>query len=275
MKINFSKMQGLGNDFMVVNNLQLGWQPTAEQICSLADRHFGVGFDQLLLIETPGAGSEADFAYRIFNADGAEVEQCGNGLRCFARYVYDHRLTNKNTLTVETRSGQYQPSLLADGNVKVDMGRPQFAPAQIPFTAPQQQLDYQLELDQRSVKVAVLSMGNPHAVTQVDDLQTAPVEQLGAQISNHPLFPNGVNAGFMQIIDRNHIQLRVYERGAGETLACGSGACAAVVAANRWGLVDTEVEVQLRGGALAILWHGDEVKMAGPAVEVFQGVIDL
>jgi len=277
VNLKFTKMHGLGNDFMVINNLDQQWLPDPTQIRAWSDRHFGIGFDQLLLVEAASAQGQsagADFSYRIFNADGQEVEQCGNGLRCFARFVHDQRLTSKTALCVETMAGIYYPELADQGQVVVDMGEPNFDPATIPFTATEQALDYTLALDSTEITIAALSLGNPHAVTLVDDIDHAPVTQQGPLIARHQQFPQGVNAGFMQIVDRQNIKLRVFERGVGETLACGSGACAAAVAAIRWGLTENQVTVHLSGGQLQIQWHSERVRMTGPASHVYHGTID-
>jgi diaminopimelate epimerase len=242
----------------------------------MADRHFGIGFDQLLLVEKP-VQSEADFRYRIFNADGGEVEQCGNGARCFVRFVLDQGLTSKREITVETRSGLITPRLETDGRVTVNMGPPRFAPAAIPFIAERQALTYMLEVGGTSVEISALSMGNPHAVQIVENVDLAPVGVQGPRIESHPRFPDRVNAGFMQIINRGRVRLRVYERGAGETLSCGTGACAAAVMGIMRGLLDSPVEVETRGGALTIAWSGndDPVMMTGPAARVFDGEIEI
>lgn len=276
MPVPFSKMHGAGNDFVVFDGVSLPIQLTPQKIRRLADRHFGIGCDQVLLVEKPTV-SGADFRYRIFNADGGEVEQCGNGARCFVRFVRDRRLTDKDAIAVETLAGLIYPRLETDGNVSVNMGVPRFAPADVPFEASSRENVYDLEVNGRSVSVSVLSMGNPHAVQLVPDVDAAPVNTQGPQIERHPRFPRRVNAGFMQIVDRQHIRLRVYERGAGETLACGSGACAAVVAGRQRGLLDDKVEVKLTGGTLRVFWTGDgePVWMTGPAITVFEGTIDL
>ncbi|MCK9283901.1 MAG: diaminopimelate epimerase [Rhodocyclaceae bacterium] len=276
MKIKFTKMQGLGNDFVVLDAVRQDFVPTPAQVRYLADRHFGVGCDQLLVVERP-TQSGVDFRYRIFNADGGEVEQCGNGARCFARFVVDSGLTAKREIRVETRGGIIAPRLEDDGEVTVDMGVPRFAPAQIPFVAAAETVVHALEVNGRQVDVSVVSMGNPHAVQVVADADAAPVASDGPAIEAHPRFPQRVNAGFMQIVDRHSIRLRVYERGAGETLACGTGACAAVVAGIRRGLLDSPVRVSTRGGELSIAWAGAErpVLMTGPAVAVFDGVLDF
>jgi diaminopimelate epimerase len=240
----------------------------------LADRHFGVGCDQLLLVEksaTPGV----DFRYRIFNADGGEVEQCGNGARCFARFVQEQGLTTQREIRVETQSGLITPRLEDNGEVTVDMGAPRFAPADIPFVSESDAVVHSLVLNDVSLDISVVSMGNPHAVQVVADVDAAPVVQQGALIENHLRFPRRVNAGFMQVMNRHAIRLRVYERGAGETLACGTGACAAVVAGIRRGLLDSPVRVATRGGELSIAWTGASVQMTGPAVTVFSAEIDL
>ncbi len=275
MKVKFTKMQGLGNDFVVLDGINQSIALNQQQIRLLADRHFGVGCDQILLVEK--AAGQADFRYRIFNADGGEVEQCGNGARCFVRYVHDHDLTKKSEIRIETLSGVISPKLELDGNVTVNMGRPLFEPERIPFIAEQQALTYQIELQGNPVTITALSMGNPHAVRVVPDIENAPVDTEGALIEPHPRFPKRVNVGYMQVIDRNHIKLRVFERGAGETLACGTGACAAVVAGISLGLLDHQVIVSTRGGELTIRWHGNDepVWMTGPAVTVFEGEINL
>ncbi len=287
MRISFTKMQGAGNDFVVLDETRglLGLTPAHYRL--LGDRHFGVGADQILTVRASPA-SGIDFEYIIHNADGAEVEQCGNGARCFARFVRDQGLCNKETIRVQTRAGVIEPRIMPDGRVTVDMGAPVFALADIPFDAaglqPQRSGSWEqwplLLVDagkQETVSLAVLSMGNPHAVLQVADVAAAPVATLGPLIQRNPAFPRGVNVGFMQIVQRNQIQLRVFERGVGETLACGSGACAAVVAGIRLGLLDSVVAVQTRGGALSISWAGGAapVMMTGPATSVFQGEIDL
>ncbi len=276
MQVPFTKMHGAGNDFVVFDAISRPIPLTPEKIRRLADRHFGVGCDQVLLVERPVARG-ADFRYRIFNADGAEVEQCGNGARCFVRFVRDKRLTTRDEIAVETLAGMIYPRLEADGSVTVNMGVPRFEPAEVPFAAPVRQPVYDLEVDGAIVSVSVLSMGNPHAVQVVPDVDGAPVNTQGPLIERHPRFPRRVNAGYMQIVDRRHIRLRVYERGAGETLACGSGACAAVVAGRQRGLLDDKVDVGLLGGTLRVSWagEGEPVWMSGPAVTVFEGTIDL
>jgi diaminopimelate epimerase len=276
MRLKFTKMHGLGNDFVVVDATAAPVALSPAQLRHIADRHFGVGCDQLLMVE-PARSADTDFYYRIFNADGGEVEQCGNGARCFVRYVHDHGLTDRREIRVGTLAGVIEPRLEADGQVTVDMGVPRFEPAQIPFLAPAKAPLYDLEVDKKIIKINALSMGNPHAVQQVDDIETAPVTSEGPRIEAHPRFPQRVNAGYMQVLDRSHIRLRVYERGAGETLACGTGACAAVVSGIQRGLLDARVHVATRGGELVIVWAGagQPVLMTGPAVAVFEGEIDL
>ena len=245
------------------------------QLCLLADRHFGIGCDQILLIETAKGG--ADFRYRIFNADGGEVEQCGNGARCFVRYVHDHRMSAKREIHVETLAGIIIPKLESNGEVTVNMGAPKFEPDEIPFVAEKRASTYQLDIDGKQVEISALSMGNPHAVQLVTDIDQAPVQTEGALIEGHARFPQRVNAGYFQIVDRHHIRLRVYERGAGETLSCGTGACAAVVAGIQRGLLESSVTVSFRNGDLGIRWDGENqtVWMTGPAVAVFEGEIEL
>ncbi|MGE0556763.1 MAG: diaminopimelate epimerase [Burkholderiales bacterium] len=276
MRLEFTKMHGLGNDFVVLDATAQPLALTEKQLRFLADRHFGVGCDQILMVE-PAREPGTDFYYRIFNADGGEVEQCGNGARCFVRYVHERGLTAKTAIRVGTRGGVIEPRLEADGQVTVNMGVPQFEPARIPFEAPRQALLYDLAVDKKMIKINALSMGNPHAVQVVDNIDTAPVANEGPLIEAHPRFPQRVNAGYMQVVDRSHIRLRVYERGAGETLACGTGACAAVVAGIRGGLLDARVTVSTRGGDLVIVWAGDgmPVMMTGPAVTVFTGNVTL
>ncbi len=276
MKLKFSKMHGLGNDFVVLDGVRQQVSLSPEQLVYLADRHFGVGCDQILLVEAatqPGV----DFRYRIFNADGGEVEQCGNGARCFVRFVHDKGLTDKTAIRVETASGLIEPRLLDNGQVTVDMGAPRFAPADIPFVADAEAPTYPLKVGQHVVEIAALSMGNPHAVLRVNDLDSAPVDILGAAIEAHARFPQRVNAGFMQVLTPHDIRLRVYERGAGETLACGTGACAAAVAGIRQGWLKSPVSVHTRGGDLVIEWAGmsQPVLMTGPAATVFEGELEL
>ncbi len=274
MKLKFTKMHGIGNDFMVIDAINQSVNLTPQQIQALANRQFGIGFDQLLLVET---SKIADFKYRIFNADGSEVSQCGNGARCFARFVYEQKLSSKREISVETASGIITPKLEEHDLVTVDMGAPKFAPADIPFIADATATSYKLDIGEESVTIAALSMGNPHAVQIVENVDSAPVERMGRQIELHPRFPQRVNAGFMQIMDKHHIKLRVFERGSGETLACGTGACAAVVAGIVWGRLVSPVSVKARGGELQIAWQGGNsaVMMTGPAMTVFTGSINL
>jgi diaminopimelate epimerase len=241
-----------------------------------ADRHTGVGFDQLLLVEAPST-PDVDFRYRIFNADGSEVEQCGNGARCFARFVVDKRLTVKKRIRVETKGGIIELNLRPDGQVTVDMGAPRLLPAEIPFQAEQEATSYPLELDGQTLQLAAVSMGNPHAVLRVDNVDSAPVHELGAKLELHPRFPKKVNVGFLQVLDRSQARLRVWERGAGETRACGTGACAAAVAAIRQGWMDSPVQIELPGGRLSIEWAGpgQPVMMTGPAARVYEGQVRL
>ncbi|HSI22335.1 MAG TPA: diaminopimelate epimerase [Methylophilaceae bacterium] len=276
MKLKFTKMQGAGNDFVVIDAIRQSVSLTPEQIRFLADRHFGVGCDQLLLVEKPTV-PDADFRYRIFNADGGEVEQCGNGARCFVRFVHDQQLTTKREIRVETARGIIFPRLENDGQVTVDMGAPRFIPSDIPFVAAEQTLTYALEVDGTPVEISAVSMGNPHAVQLVDNVDTAPVTERGPLIEHHARFPQRVNAGFMQLVDDHHIRLRVYERGSGETLACGTGACAAAVTGIRLNKLISPVTVAMRGGELTIRWDGgnNPVLMTGPAVTVFDGEITL
>jgi len=276
MKIRFTKMHGLGNDFVVLDAIHQSFVPTAAQARYLADRHFGIGCDQILIVEEPTQPG-TDFRYRIFNADGGEVEQCGNGARCFVRFVHDHGLTDKPEIRVETRAGIIMPRLEAGGDVTVNMGVPRFAAAEIPLDSDSDAIVQPLQVGDESFDISVVSMGNPHAVQLVADVASAPVEKYGPLIENHPRFPQRVNAGFMQVEDRHAIRLRVFERGAGETLACGTGACAAAVAGIRRGLLDSPVRVAMRGGELTIAWAGanEPVLMTGPAVRVFEGEIDL
>lgn len=274
MNLRFTKMHGLGNDFVVIDALHQSVNLSGEQLRQLADRHFGVGCDQILVVEP---SEQADFRYRIYNADGGEVEQCGNGARCFARFVRDKGLTNKDRIRVETLGGTLELAVDAEQRVTVDMGLPRFAPDQIPFKAEAAQAAYTLDVPGQRLDVGLVNLGNPHAVLRVPDIEDAPVTTLGPAIEQHPSFPNRVNAGFMQVIDRHTIALRVYERGAGETLACGSGACAAAVVGIRRQWLDNPVQVRLRGGTLLIDWPGPErhVSLTGPAETVFEGQIEL
>jgi len=276
VKLEFSKMHGLGNDFVVLDGIRQHLSLTAEQLRHLADRHFGVGCDQILLVEEP-TQSGVDFRYRIFNADGGEVEQCGNGARCFVRFVHEAGLTDKREIRVETQSGIIAPRLDENGNVTVNMGIPRFLPAEIPFIGDGDAVIHALEVAGETLEISVVSMGNPHAVQLVGNVDSAPVATQGPLIESHQRFPQRVNAGFMQVVDRHAVKLRVYERGAGETLACGTGACAAAVAGIRRSLLDSPVRVTTRGGDLAIAWDGpgQPVMMSGPAVTVFTGEIEL
>ncbi|MFC1684968.1 diaminopimelate epimerase [Pseudomonadota bacterium] len=276
MILDFTKMQGLGNDFVVFSAIDQQVDLTAEQIRFIADRRFGIGCDQVLLVEPPRSET-TDFYYRIFNADGSEVEQCGNGARCFARFVRDHGLSAEDVLRVGTYSGDIALYLEDDGLVRVDMGVPVLEPSHIPFEAPAQAITYPIEVDGEKLHIAAVSMGNPHGVLQVEEIKGAPVARFGPLLERHPRFPQRVNVGFMAVRDAGHIDLRVFERGAGETLACGSGACAAVVAGRLQGLLDERVEVSLPGGKLVISWvgNGNPVWMSGPAVRVYEGRIEL
>jgi diaminopimelate epimerase len=268
-------MQGQGNDFVMMDGVRQPVALSPEAVRRIADRHFGVGCDQLLVVEKP-ADPENDFRYRIYNADGGEVEQCGNGARCFARFVLDQGLTTKREIRVETASGVIIPRVEDSGQVTVDMGAPRFDPHEVPFAAAAERATYVLEVAGAEVELSVLSMGNPHAVQVVADVGRAPVTTQGPEIENHPSFPRRVNAGYMEVVSRSHIRLRVWERGAGETLACGTGACAAVVAGIRLGLLDGTVRVTTRGGDLSIRWPGppSAVMMTGDAVRVFDGEIE-
>lgn len=276
MPLEFTKMHGLGNDFMVIDTINQEFTPAPEPVRQLANRHTGVGFDQLLVVAV-ATSPDTDFHYRIFNADGSEVDQCGNGARCFMRFVHDRGLTEKRQLRVGTRSGPLELTLEDDGDITVDMGEPKLAPADIPFDAPDTAVLYPLEIDGQTVELSAISMGNPHAVIRVADIENAPVTQWGPLIEHHPRFPQRVNAGFMEIIDRETIRVRVFERGAGETLACGSGACAAVVAGKLQGALSERVKVILNGGNLVVSWAGEgcRVLMTGSATNVFEGHIEL
>lgn len=278
-------MHGLGNDFVVIDAVSQAVTITPELARKLADRRFGVGCDQILIVEPP-EHSDVDFRYRIFNQDGSEVEQCGNGARCFAKFVRDRRLTGKSTIRVETASGVIELQVQKDHQVRVNMGAPELEPSQIPFITDSKSICYPIEIntssnntvtERQELMIGAVSMGNPHAVLQVENTETAAVESLGPLLEQHERFPQRVNAGFMQIVSRNEINLRVYERGAGETLACGTGACAAVVAGQLQDLLDSPVTVNLPGGSLVIEWPGDgqPVIMTGPATTVFHGRIKL
>ena len=276
MLLRFSKMHGLGNDFVVLDLITQRFNLQPQHIRQLADRNFGIGCDQLLVVEIP-TQPDVDFRYRIYNGDGNEVERCGNGARCFAKFVRDKKLTGKSKIRVATHTGIIELSMTKDRQVRVNMGKPELAPANIPFNAPRRADSYSLEVDGQDYEIGAVSMGNPHSVMAVDNVETAPVETLGPAIETHPDFPQQVNAGFMQVVSRKEINLRVYERGAGETLACGSGACAAVVSGQLRDLLDQRVVVNLRGGALAIEWRGEghPVMMTGPATTVFEGQVAI
>ena len=276
MLLRFTKMHGLGNDFMVLDLVSQHAHIQPKHAKAWGNRHTGIGFDQLLIVEPP-SDPDVDFRYRIFNADGSEVEQCGNGARCFARFVLDKRLTSKRRIRVETKSGIIELRVRSDGQISVDMGAPRLAPAQIPFQAEAEALSYRVEVDGREVELAAVSMGNPHAVLRVDNVDTAPVHALGPKLEHHPRFPQRVNVGFLQVVDRHQARLRVWERGAGETQACGTGACAAAVAAIRQGWMESPVQLELPGGRLSIEWAGPgrPVIMTGPAVRVYEGQIRL
>ena len=276
MLLHFTKMHGLGNDFMVVDLVTQRSRLRDEQIRQLADRRFGIGFDQLLIVEPP-RDPDMDFRYRIYNADGSEVENCGNGARCFARFVRDQRLTHKHEIHVETAGGPLVLNVQHDGMVRVDMGRPRFNPATLPFEAPGDQPLHEIDVGGETLQLGVVSMGNPHAVLQVESVDSAPVERLGPLLESHPRFPKRVNVGFMQVVSPSEIRLRVFERGSGETLACGTGACAAVASGIRQGLLKSPVKVHLPGGQLSIEWPDPEASlvMVGPATRVFDGRVSL
>ncbi|MGB0864968.1 MAG: diaminopimelate epimerase [Granulosicoccaceae bacterium] len=276
MKLEFAKMHGLGNDFMVIDATQRPMPLDRAAIERLSNRTTGIGFDQLLVVEPPGDAS-VDFNYRIYNADGGEVEHCGNGARCFAVFVRRQGLSDKTDIPVRTHNGDIRLQVHGDDLVTVNMGTPNFDPASLPFTSKVVQSDYALEVAGEKLTVGAVSMGNPHAVLRVDDIETAPVLTLGPLIENHRDFPRRVNAGFMQIHNDHHISLRVFERGVGETQACGTGACAAVAVGSRWGLLGTRVEVDLVGGQLTIEWEGEgtDLRMTGPAAHVYDGTLEL
>lgn len=275
-QIKFTKMHGLGNDFVVIDGVTQDVEMTADLARNIGDRHFGIGCDQILLVEPPST-PDVDFDYRIFNTDGSEVSQCGNGARCFAKFVRDRRLTGKRSIRVRTAAGIMTLEVKRNNDITVDMGPPKFSPSEIPLLENSQAASYNLDINGETVTFSALSMGNPHAVIIVSDVDSAPVETLGPVLESHPRFPERVNVGFMAIEARDKINLRVYERGAGETLACGSGACAAVVAGINLGLLDQDVQVRLPGGTLSINWQGDgaSVLMSGPATTVFHGRIRI
>ncbi|MFT7243174.1 MAG: diaminopimelate epimerase [Candidatus Azotimanducaceae bacterium] len=282
MLLRFTKMHGLGNDFVLLDLISQSVSIGKEQIRALADRRLGVGFDQLLIVEPP-MSPDTDFHYRIFNADGSEAEQCGNGARCFLRFVRDRGLTTKTQIRLSTNTGVIEARLEPDGNITIDMGPPVLEPANIPFVAERAQITYPLGVEMpvcgtyKEFDISSVNMGNPHAVLVVDDVEQTPVSQLGPLIENHARFPQRVNVGFMQIISRSEIRLRVFERGTGETRACGTGACAAVVAGRLRGLLDETVEVRLTGGGLNVSWAGDKasVMMTGPASRVYEGRLHI
>ncbi|KGD62503.1 diaminopimelate epimerase [Alcanivorax jadensis T9] len=280
MNLRFTKMHGLGNDFMVIDGIsqslpETGVPFSADEIRRLGDRHFGVGFDQLLIVQ-PARSADADFRYRILNADGSEVSQCGNGARCFARFVRDHGLTDKAEIVVETADGQMTLTVTDDEQVTVDMGAPRWAPEAIPLIAKGEQDTYFLVAGNNAYEVGAVGLGNPHCTLLVENVDTAPVDTVGPLLESHEQFPERVNVAFMQIVSRNEIRLRVYERGAGETLACGSGACAAVVIGQRRGFLDQDVTVHLPGGTLQIRYTGQGgIRMTGPASHVYDGSIDV
>ena len=276
MYLRFTKMHGLGNDFVMIDAVTQSVKLTSDNVKLLADRHFGIGCDQLLVVEPPSE-PDADFRYRIYNRDGGEVENCGNGARCFAKFVRDNRLTGKNDITVELLKGRMRLHVLEDGQVSVDMGIPILSPSSIPFVASDRAATYAVEVNSKTVELSAVSMGNPHAVIVVDAVATAPVVDLGSQLQRHQRFPEGVNVGFMAVLSPSEIDLRVLERGVGETLACGTGACAAVVAGRLRGLLEPVVKVNLRGGSLTIEWQGENhpVIKTGPATTVFDGAINL
>jgi len=276
MNISFSKMHGLGNDFIVINAIDQPLSLDSDTIVRLADRHRGIGCDQILIVEA-ARSAEFDFFYRIFNADGSEVAQCGNGARCFARFVRDQGLSDQDCIKVETLSGAMTLQIETDGQITVNMGVPRFEPSEIPLQAEQRQDSYPLTIDNQQVEFGAVSIGNPHAVIRVDDINSAPVASLGAVLESHEIFPQRANIGFIEVVDNNQLKLRVYERGAGETEACGSGACAAMIIARQQGWVSDSVTVNLRGGMLRICWkgEGEPVWMTGPATHVFDGHITL
>lgn len=276
MLLKFTKMQGIGNDFVVIDAISQNVDLSRTQLRFLADRHFGIGCDQILLVESP-ASQHTDFRYRIFNNDGGEVQQCGNGARCFVQFVHEKGLTSKNCIRVDTLAGIIEIERQANGDVTVNMGQPDFTPQALPLQVPEAADHYLVNIEDTPVKFGAVSMGNPHAVISVDNVDNAPVETWGPVLESHALFPERVNVGFMQVVDRGRIRLRVYERGVGETLACGTGACAAVVMGIKWGMLNKRVTVELSGGNLLIEWDGNQspVLMTGPAQTVFDGQINL
>ena len=276
MKLQFTKMQGAGNDFVVIDGTKKPFVPSADLMGALTDRRHGVGCDQVLVIDPPSS-ADVDFDYRIFNSDGSESGQCGNGARCLGRYVRDHRLSSKPSIRVRTNTSILEIASLGNGDIRVNMGVPRFEPKAVPFTAPARAERYSLPLaGGEMLEIGAVSIGNPHAVLTVADVDRAPVAEIGEALQSHPAFPERVNVGFLHVIDRSHARLRVYERGAGETLACGSGACAAAVVARMWGQIGDVVEMQVRGGVLKIEWKGDgePVYLSGPAEEVFAGEME-
>ena len=276
MKLSFTKMQGLGNDFVVVDATRQPFRPTPPQARHLADRRFGVGCDQILVIE-PSSAQDVDFDYRIYNSDGSESGQCLNGARCVARFISERGLSRKERFRLRTMTTQIELQLLADGRVRVDAGVPRLEPREVPFTAPARALRYPVTVeDGAMLDLGAASVGNPHAVIEVPDVEAAPVDAIGASLQRHPAFPERVNVGFLQIVDSGHAKLRVYERGAGETLACGSGACAAMAVGRLWGRLGEKVAMQLRGGTLEMEWAGEgqPVYMTGPAATVFRGDLE-
>ena len=276
MRLRFSKMHGLGNDFVMIDAISQKVRLSPEKVRKLADRRFGIGCDQVLIVEEP-SNPDVDFRYRIYNADGSEVENCGNGARCFASFVRERKLTGKSRITVETSAGILELHVTSGEEVRVDMGAPILTPSEIPFSAAQQAATYPLQLGSEAFNISAVSMGNPHCVLLVDNVAQAEVERLGPLLETHPDFPKKANIGFMEVVSRSEINLRVFERGAGETLACGTGACAAVVAGRLRDLLDSSVTVNLPGGSLTIEWAGDasSVLMTGPTAQVFQGQVKI
>jgi diaminopimelate epimerase len=275
MTLSFTKMQGLGNDFVVIDGTTTSFKPDAALLAKLTDRRFGVGCDQVLVVDPPPS-ADVDFGYRIFNSDGSEVGQCGNGVRCLGRFVRNRRLSDRRKLRVRTTTSTMEIELLDDGQVRVDMGAPRFSPGEVPLHAPARSLRYTVTIDNQRVEFGAASMGNPHAVIEVADVDHAAVNTLGPRLERHELFPERANIGFLQILDREHARLRVFERGAGETLACGSGACAAMAVGRLWERFASKVEVQMRGGSLHLEWEGEgrPVYMTGPAETVFEGSLE-